>query len=311
MTRPTRLLIALAVWLALAQCAREVVIDLPEEEPKIVAICHFTDQQHFRLNLAFSQSVNDGTAAQMPQNVDATLSINGGFYDKLYRETSDKGELFWRSHNQKLARAGTEYALVVRVPGYPTAQASSRIPAHVSLDKIVLNPATITTKPLADGLSELRVPLELRLSELPAEGRFFAFSLFHETDVYESLAPPILDYTREDATNFLADGRTISLLHNIPEPVVLVNENFWDENRRTLYLTARIPFDPETDRPRRIFVEWRTLSEEFYRYHLSLSRQSGNLPLSDPDAVFNNVDGGYGNFSGYSVSMDTVQIPTF
>jgi hypothetical protein len=54
--------------------------------------------------------------------------------------------------------------------------------------------------------------------------------------------------------------------------------------------------------PSKLLIEWRTLSEEFYRYHLSLSRQ-GNLalPFNDPDAVYNNVSGGFGNFSGYSV----------
>jgi hypothetical protein len=51
------------------------------------------------------------------------------------------------------------------------------------------------------------------------------------------------------------------------------------------------------------------LSEAFYRYHLSLARQGENLPLSDPDAVFNNVQGGLGNFSGYAVSIDTVALP--
>jgi len=35
------------------------------------------------------------------------------------------------------------------------------------------------------------------------------------------------------------------------------------------------------------------------------------LPFSDPDAVFNNIEGGYGNFSGYAVSRDTVVIPNF
>jgi hypothetical protein len=44
---------------------------------------------------------------------------------------------------------------------------------------------------------------------------------------------------------------------------------------------------------------------------LSLSRQGGNLPLTDPDAVFNNVEGGLGNFSGYSIAIDTIAIPGF
>jgi hypothetical protein len=130
--------------------------------------------------------------------------------------------------------------------------------------------------------------------------------------VFEPGDPSSVDYTEEQLpTNFLADGRTISLLHNVPEPVVLVNENYWSEDRKTLYLTARIPFDPETERPEKMYITWRTLSPAFYRYHLSLSRQGGNLPLTDPDAVFNNIDSGLGNFSGYSFSVDTIVLPVF
>lgn len=300
------------LWLLSARCAREVIIELPEEEPKIVAICHFTDGQHFRVRISLSKPVNDGSKVELQQEVDATLSVDGAFWDRLKPDTTEKGKItYWESHQQKIAKSGIDFSISVRVAGYPSVQSSSRIPPHVDLEPIVLSAADISVEPLADGMGELRIPLTLRLTELPEGDHFFAFNLTHETEVYETLNPPILDFTEEGQTNFLTDGRTFSLLHDIPEPVVLVNENYWADDRRTLYLVARIPFDPSTERPRRIFVEWRTLSEEFYRYHLSLSRQGGTLPFSDPDAVYNNIEEGYGNFSGYAVSMDTVQIPNF
>jgi hypothetical protein len=213
------------------------------------------------------------------------------------------------SHAQKIAQTGVKYAISVRVPGYPPALSSGMVPAHKHLKPILLSNSDIEVRPLGNGLSEMRVPLALSVQSLPPEGHYFAFNITHEIDVYETLNPPIWDFSKEGQTNFLTDGRTFSLLHNIPEPVVLVNENYWADNRQTLYLTARIPFDPNYERPRKIFIEWRTLSESFYRYHLSLSRQGAGLPFSDPDAVFNNIQGGYGNFSGYGVSVDTVLIP--
>ncbi|MFN0035483.1 MAG: DUF4249 family protein [Saprospiraceae bacterium] len=309
--RPNLLLIAI-LWLLLARCAREVIIELPEQTPKIVAVCHFTDGQHFRTKVSLSKPVNDESKPDFPQQVDVTLSVDGSFWDRLKPDTTEKGEItYWESHQFKTAKPGVEYAIAVRVAGYPPVQSVSKIPAHAGLEPMVLGIGDLVVAPLGEGLSELRVPLALRLKALPAEGHYFAFNLTHETEVYETLVPPILDFTEEGPTNFLADGRTFSLLHDIPEPVVLVNENYWADDRRTLYLVARIPFDPASERPRRIFVEWRTLSEQFYRYHLSLSRQGGNLPFSEPDAVFNNIEGGYGNFSGYAVSLDTVAIPNF
>jgi hypothetical protein len=307
------LLFFVGCWLLLAQCAREVIIDLPEEPTKLVAVCHFSEGQHFRVKISLSKPVNDGSDIEfLKSGVDGTLSVNGEFWSPLDPDTTVVAKItYWKSSKEQLAQSEVEYSMTVRVSGYPPIQSKSKIPAHVELEPIVLGPGDMTVVALNDGLSELRIPLELRLKDLPAGNHHFAFNLTHETVVYESFDPPEVAYSEEGQTNFLTDGRTFSLLHDIPEPVVLINENYWADDRRTIYLVARIPFDPESERPQRIFVEWRTLSEEFYRYHLSLSRQSSNLPFSDPDAVFNNIDGGFGNFSGYAVSHDTVLIPNF
>jgi hypothetical protein len=308
--RPVRILTFCLTFLLLARCAREVIIDLPEESPKVVAVCHFTDGQHFRANINMSQPVNEGDDPDQPATVDARISANGEYYDLLYRVKREGGtDYYWRSHQEKLARTGVQYSMVVKVPGYPDVSASSSIPVHFPVEKIVIDSAGIVVVNLSDGSKEMRIPLELSMLDLPETERYFAFYLTHDTEVYEPDNPTELWYTEEQLpTNFLADGRTISLLHNIPEPVVLINENYWADDRRTLYLTARIPFDDLT-KPRTLYITWRTLSKEFYRYHLSLSRQGGNLPLSDPDAVFNNMAGGLGNFSGYSVRVDTVALP--
>lgn len=303
-----RILLLLA-FIALLQlrCAREVIIDLPEEPTRLVAVCHFTEGQNFRVKVSLSQLVNDPSdPVFLRALVDATLSVNGDFFDRLKPDTTVKNEItYWISNKKQLAVAGVEYAFSVRVPGFTPIQSSSKIPDEVTIEPIVLGAGDLAVVPLNADLSELRIPLEIRLTALPAEAHYFAFNLTHETEVFDP------SYTEESRTNFVTDGRTFSLLHDIPEPVVLINENYWADDRRTLYLTARIPFDPSNERPRLIFIEWRTLSEEFYRYHLSLSRQGSNLPFSDPDAVFNNIEGGYGNFSGYADSIYTVRIPNF
>jgi len=308
-----RILLFMLAWVLPARCAREVIIDLPEEPTKLVAICHFTEGDRFRMKVSLSKSVNDGTATKFLQDgVDAILSTNGQFWDRLIPDTTKRSEIsFWESRIGKTGQAGQTYSFSVRVPGFPVIQSSSYIPQPSPIQHIVVGPADISVVALGDNLSELRVPLELRVKEFPSENHYFAFNLRHETAVYETFMPPTIDFWEEGRTNFLTDGRTFSLLHDIPEPAVLINENYWADNQKTLYLVARIPFNPAYERPRSIFVEWRTLSEDFYRYHLSLSRQGSNLPFSDPDAVFNNIEGGYGNFSGYSVSRDTVLIPDF
>ena len=290
------------------RCAREVIIDLPEEDPKVVAICHFSDGQPFRVEVSISQPIYATGDPEIPEAADVSISTGGQFLDKLRREVGDNGNIFWESRDT--AETAVPYELVVRIAGYPIASGSSFVPFMARLRPIQVFQADLQVEELDDGQKALRVPLVLEVDDLPGVNRYFAFNLQHEIEVFQTInGQQIPDYTYLSNSFFLADGRTLSLLHNIPEPVVLINDKFWSDGRTTLLIDALIPFDPDFERPLRMFVEWRTLSEEFYKYHLSLARQGENLPLSDPDAVFNNIEGGFGNFSGYSVKVDTIELP--
>ena len=280
-----------------------MTIDLPEEESRVVAVSHFTPGGLFQVQLSFSQPVYEQGNPQMPEKAEVTLSSGGRFLEKLYKSEDGK---YWIG--RKAVKENTEYALAVRVPGMPLVHAESYTPHHVALKPIQVEASGITVVSLANGKKGMRVPVEIFPASLPEENRYFAFDIRHE--IVQSNGNGSYT-TRVEHSFFLADGRTLSLLHDIPEPVVLINDKFWDDNRLALYLDVLIPFEKETEKPRRIFLEWRTLSSDFYKYHLSLARQGGgpDIPLNDPDAVFNNVENGYGNFSGYSVSVDTIILP--
>lgn len=300
---------AMALFVLLLRCASEVIIDLPDEQPRIVAVSHFTNGQPINVRVTISQPIYASGEPETPIKADVSISTGGLFLDKLRSVFDEYGGLYWESRD--LAETGETYSLVVRIPGMETIETQSYVPYQSGLRPMEINPQDIRIVDLDETRKAYRIPLELRLERLPKEKRYFAFRLRHETDVYEIVdGDPIYHHTYQtDSTYYLADGRTLSLLHNLVEPVVLINENLWDGSNQSLQIEALIPFKENTEKPRRILVEWRTLSEEFYKYHLSLARQGSNLPLNDPDAVYNNVLNGYGNFSGYAVSSDTIYIP--
>lgn len=291
-------------------CVRETDIALPEQPTKIVALSHFTLGKPIQVEVSLSQSLSDAGDPVIPANADVTIAVGGKFLDKLFRVTDDAGRIYWESRD--LVERHTEYALAVRIAGLEPADAVSRAPDPVPLGRTRVDTAGMRIIDLSDGKLALRVPIELEVPDLPDKDRFFAFGLKHEIEIFELInGEPVPDEYYEADSKFLADGRTLALVYDTPEKVVLVNENFWSDERNALSVDVLIPFDPAYERPKRIFVEWRTLSPEFYRYHLSLARQGNNIPLNDPDALYNNVIGGYGNFSGYSLVGDTVLIPEF
>ena len=301
--------IYIMIGLLCVQCAREVIIDLPEEETKIVAICHFTPGQPFRIKINLSQSVNDGSEPFPPSDVDVSVSNKGFFLDKLFLKGTGRNA-YWESRDT--VQAGESYSMAARIAGLPLAEAGSSVPLHISPKPISVRPEEMAVVDLEEGYKALRIPLSLELSSLPPGKPYFAFNLTTDIDVLEYIdSIAVVDFTYEnEQAGYSADGRTLALLHTIAEPVVLINEKYWSEGVRTLNINALVFYRPSlNERPRRLYIEWRTLSEEFYRYHLSVARQGNNLPLGDPDAVYNNVSGGYGNFSGYSISTDTIDLP--
>jgi hypothetical protein len=307
--KPHRLLAFLVLAALLApRCAKEVTIDLPEEGKRLVVISHFTDGQPARVKVSFSQPVHDAADPEFPnKDLDVSLSSNGVFLDKLRKDT--KNEIFW--YSKDTLQAGIPYTIVARMAGFPVAEGTSTIPVSVQLDRDFVNLSNISTVGTPGERQTMRIPITISVKDLPAQGRYFAFRLSHETDIYDTaFSRTVPDYSVLENTFFSADGRTVSLLYEVPEPIYLLNDTYWADGRTTLYLTANVPFRAKVEQPRRLFLEWRTLSKEFYRYHLSLARQSNNnTPLADPDAIFNNVKNGYGSVSGYAVRVDTIAIP--
>ncbi|MEQ1744498.1 MAG: DUF4249 domain-containing protein [Saprospiraceae bacterium] len=307
MPKPAILTLILALLSAFG-CVREADIDLPDLPTRIVALSHFTVGKPIQVEVSLSQKLTDAGDPVVPFNADVSIAVGGQFLDKLFRVTGDDGRFFWQSRD--LVQVGTEYSLGVRIGGFETVEAVSYAPKHIPISEMRIDTGQMRVTDLDDGRRVLRVPLEIQLATLPNQRRYFAFALRHEIESFEVInGEPIPDEYYDVQTKFLADGRTLALVYDTPEQVVLINENYWGDGRAALVLDAIVPFDPTHERPRRIFVEWRTLSEEFYRYHLSLARQGNNLPLNDPDALYNNIIGGLGNFSGYSVSEKSVVIP--
>ena len=304
------LLLVLSLALLPICCVRETTIDLPDSATKIVAISHFTLGQPIQVEVSLSQSLTDAGDPVIPFNADVSIAVGGKFLDKLFRVTDDGGRIYWESRD--LVEPHTEYALNVRIPGLNPAEAKSTAPNPIFLENSRIDTSAIRLIELAGGKMALRLPIKISMTDLPVQNRYFAFGLKHEIEIFELIdGEKIPDEYYETSSKFLADGRTLALVYDTPEKVVLVDQNFWSSGGKSLTLDAIISFDPAYEIPRRLFIEWRTLSEEFYRYHLSLARQGNNIPLNDPDALFNNIQGGYGNFSGYSLSGDTIIIPEF
>ncbi len=279
-------------------------MDLPyEERPKVTLTSHFTAGEPLCAYFSLSQPITVGGNPQEPLPTgDVTLAADGVFLNRLSLEKAANGRFFWKSRD--VLRPGVRYSITARFPGYETVQASDTIPNGITAVSLQLKKDSIRTLEDTSGLRILRVPVSISVDDLPAQRRYFAFGFQHELRK-KGAAPPSSSEVR--ISGFLANGRTLALTYATPEGVFLLNENYWNDDRKKIDLEVVIPYRPDQEEPTRLLLEWRTLSEAYYRYHLSLATQGS--PLSDPDAFFNNVQGGYGNFSGFARLWQIVPLP--
>lgn len=150
------------------------------------------------------------------------------------------------------AELGVNYTLVAKVQGYPRLEATSAVPIHRPLAGYSADAGSVQHVQMQDGMRLARAPIRLRPSKLPPDKRFFAFSLQYEIEVFEQLpnGQIIVDYTyltspRE--SSFTSDGRTIALLSDLTrlyEPLILINEKFWNSPDASVNIDASYAITP-------------------------------------------------------------------
>ncbi|MCS6930293.1 MAG: DUF4249 domain-containing protein [Saprospiraceae bacterium] len=292
----------LSLWVLLG-CADDAYIELPfTEAPKVVITSHFTADEPLTVYLSVSRPITAQEIPALSSNAEVTLAAEGNLPDRLLPYLTLDSGIAWKSQN--VLKKGVRYTLTVRVPGMETAWASDTIPEGVSDVYLLVRESNIRFTPEpAEGKWIARIPISILLKDLPHERRYFAFCIRHK--LYKGQGS-----SEVRASRFLASGRVLALSETTPEGLTLIKESYWSEGGKDhgkLDLEVIIPYDPARERPDSLFLEWRTLSEAYYRYHLSLATQGS--PFNDPDALYNNVRGGYGNFSGFARLRKAVSIP--
>jgi Domain of unknown function (DUF4249) len=298
----------LTVFLTPVQCVKEINLELPTEKPRLVVNGNFEPGQPFKVRISVSQPVYIGSKPPGITNAIVRLEQEGELIEFLSEKLVD-GQVVWESKHR--AKANVPYSLAVQAGALDPVSATGYAPPAGRLHHIVVLPDSIVRKPLNDSITRWRIPLELTMkTPLPAQP-WFGFQVKGIAGHYPDLSVPlpILDSLAQHPASVVTDGRTFALIHQLPENMSMLNENFWRKSDQTLKMQIEMDVQTANEWPHALFLTWFTLSEDFYRYHLSLSRQGFNSPLSEPDALYNNISGGYGNFSGFSRDTQTIWLP--
>ena len=288
--------------LLLLSCAKERIIDLPEESPKLVVLANAIEGELLNVYISYSAPVYAIDTSSINQKRSVVLEYENLPGEELQPKTADNGVIYYQSKTRMIS--GDTYTLSVSQPGFEPVSGSTTVPHASEVYNIVLNPASFTTSAVDSVTSVLRVPMNIKLANLPETDSLFAFRLKYERVLNNG------DITENKAT-FLAAGAVLANIHESPDLIFIVNKKHWKNNTNaTLSIDVLMPFIATKTDHIEIILDWHTLSPEYYKYHISLSRQGDyTLPFSTPDVVYNNIINGYGNFSAYK--KKEIRVPVF
>ncbi|GAB3535062.1 hypothetical protein GCM10027443_23250 [Pontibacter brevis] len=264
-----------SLLLLLCSCETVVELDLPAHEPQLVVNAVISSDSLFSVDVSASRSAFSNEAYQ--QVPDATVQVYQA--GQVLCNLQHMGNGIYQADIKP--QALQHYELQVRAPGFPSANATTYIPA-VPLVKEVK--ASRAPRHPDNGPS---VNLSLILEDAAEQENFYYIQAFKQDTSYFY-------------GNYYNRYLSIDFTAPIEEEFTMENRYFFSDklfNGKPLHLTLKLETMPEKN----TYVQVAHISKEYYEYVRTLQRQAGGDDFGkNPTSVANNIQSGFGIFAGYN-----------
>lgn len=296
--------LALGVWLCSCEEAVDLDIELPES--RLVISSNFTPGADVRIRVSRSENVFSQSPVS-PEVEDALIDIYDGdlFLERLVHVDPPQGPGYYTTRKLQ-PEVGVVYTIQVEAPGYPVVSAQSSIPEPVPITLYAVDNIRVSQRPESHiRRYDYRVLLDYD-DPYPARN-WYHLNFYQQIVDYhinggdtivssESLFPVAFSGAND---NNVIDAATIGgiLLQDKPYPSGLAFDLAYE-------------IEPGRQLLGKLFVELRTVSEEYYLFHSSVSRQQDNPGggIHEPVIVYNNILNGHGIFAGYNAFADSLSL---
>lgn len=292
-------------FLLLVVACENPKLSLDDYTPSLVVISNFTTQHGIQVQVSKTHSPLDNKRTEYITNAKVEIWESGQLLETLHlNDTRESDVPFYTSEVLK-PRIGLDYTIKVSAPGYKTVTATSRIPERVNLDSVKIE--NLVASEDDPGYKLYKFDLAIYFTDPRMELNFYHVNVFQKNIV--SLKDS-LEYV-EQVTKLIFDSKI-----NTNYIVANYDGGFLIEDKPIDGSTLRIPIPITLRLPAHVqnldelIVELRSVSQEYYMFHSTVSRQQSNenMPISDPVVLYNNILNGQGVFAGYSQAEKAIKI---
>lgn len=263
----------------LAGCQTVVELDLPEPEPALVINSVLNPDSLFSVHISANQSIFSNQQYAPVENAVVEVYRGGQPVDNL----QPAGEGHYRGSSRP--QALQPYEVRVSAPGYPSARATTELPLAPMLSEV-----SAKKVPSSSSAGFFIVEASLVLPDDAAQEDFYYIQAYTpDVDRFNNNKP----YNRYVSLDLLSPFEH--------EFGMEVRSFFSDRlfNGQALRLRFRL----ENSAEKTTYVRVARVSKAYYEYVRALDKQSyGDLVLTSPAPVANNIQNGLGLFGSYTAS---------
>ncbi len=273
-------------------CAGDIDVDYSHVFKRLAIQSRLVPDEPFTIHISSSVLPTDHGGFPVPQDLAVSLiDVTNGSVITLERQ-----ENVYVSP-QALPQAGHQYKLFLVAPGYPAVEALTAIPQPVAVLSGAIENLRYVPSEITD--HKMNLTYELRLDFEPHDWQYLHLRFLQttalnvgtiDTPVFEEYAY-FIEPEFNDQRGFYEHHETGVLidLHQAGGPSVM----YFSFNDFTV---------GDAEELGDLYIEVRTVMPDYHHYFVSLARQliSRDDPFAEPIPVYNNIQGGIGNFSAFN-----------
>lgn len=281
--------------LIMAGCESTIDFQI-DSPPRLTIVSNLSPDSLQRVYVHASLSPSDSSQFYTPDNLVVNVTEQESDSTVRLEPASEGGEDFFRIPAHYL-KAGFNYSITAFAPGFPPVQAKTYIPNPSSVSDLLIRDVLIRPSEVQENKKNIHYTLQFHINHF-GNNRYYHL-VFYNQYVANPNFLFIKDPNPSDDHNFI---------HHYDRGVLIDKEDL-DSN-----LPLSFEFDDfilDNNNLVRVYVELRSITEEYYKYHSTLTRQLQLIkdPFAEPVTIFNNIEGGYGNFSGFTHSITSFDLP--
>jgi hypothetical protein len=291
------LILILNLGLLVSGC--ETTLELPTNNlPKLTIISHLSSNgwEKQRVFVYASQSPLDSSQFVTPANLDVEVTELETDYS-IRLEMTTEGNKSYFDFPEDFLKQGFSYSISAYAPGFESVHSTTSIPTPSTISNLNVHNVTLEPSIKNEFKSILRYKLGFTIDHFELN-RYYHLVFYNR---YEGIDTLLLIVDPE-----LSDDQPF--LHHYDFGILIDRNDLTPGEPLEFDFLDWVVADSEL---KEVYVELRTITESYYKYHSSLARQLiiRQDPFAEPITIFNNIEGGYGNFSGFSPDISSSYLP--